>query len=67
VAVDIDRQAVRDLVAKGAVLLEVLSEKSYGQAHLAGALNIPLTDLDRKSASQLQTDQPVIVYCHDYQ
>ncbi len=40
---------------------------SNEEAHLAGAINIPLSKLDQKTTTQLQKDQPVITYCNDYQ
>lgn len=61
------KEEVRNLVEQGAQLVEVLSSKAYEEAHLAGAVNIPLATLNRQTAAQLQPDQPVIVYCYDYQ
>jgi rhodanese-related sulfurtransferase len=39
----------------------------YGEEHLPGAINIPLKELDAKTAGDLRPDAPVIVYCYDYQ
>jgi rhodanese-related sulfurtransferase len=62
---EIDREQVRLLVAKGAQLVEVLSPKVYRAVHLAGAMNIPLAELNRETAARLRRDQRVIVYCAD--
>jgi rhodanese-related sulfurtransferase len=63
---EIDRRRVRAMAQAGAQLVEVLSKKQYQQAHLPGAINIPLADLDRRTAEVLQRDEPIIVYCHDF-
>ena len=53
------------LLARGAQLVEVLPEAEYAEAHLPGAVNIPLKQLDARAASGLDPDRPVIVYCWD--
>lgn len=63
----IDRAEVQRLVAEGAQLVEVLPRAEYEEEHLPGAINIPLKELNRETARQLRRDQPVVVYCHDYQ
>jgi rhodanese-related sulfurtransferase len=64
----IDRNEVQRLVAeKDAQLVEVLPRPEYEQEHLPGAINIPLKELNRETALQLDRSRPVIVYCHDYQ
>ena len=61
------RDEVRRLVEEGIQLVEVLPREEYEEEHLPGAINIPLKELDRKTAARLKRDAPVIVYCHDYQ
>jgi rhodanese-related sulfurtransferase len=63
----IDREGVQRLVAQGAQLVEVLPRPEYEEEHLAGAINIPLKELNRETARQLDRSRPVIVYCNDYQ
>jgi rhodanese-related sulfurtransferase len=63
----VDRDGVRQLVAGGAQLVEVLPRPEYEEEHLAGAINLPLKDLNRETARQLDRNRPVIVYCNDYQ
>ncbi len=63
----IDRDRVRRLVAEGAQLVEVLPAREYEQEHIAGAINIPLKELDERAPAELDRDRPVIVYCNDYQ
>lgn len=63
----IDREQVQELVAAGAQLVEVLLPEDYDEDHLPGATNLPLKQLNRQTAQQLDRSRPVIVYCHDYQ
>jgi rhodanese-related sulfurtransferase len=63
----IDADEVGKLVADGARLVEVLPAEEFAEEHLPGAINIPLKELDAARVAQLRRDQPVIVYCHDYQ
>jgi rhodanese-related sulfurtransferase len=65
--IPIDREGVRRLVAEGAQLVEVLPRPEYEEEHLPGAINMPLKELNRETAAQLDRDRPVIVYCNDYQ
>jgi rhodanese-related sulfurtransferase len=64
---EIRRDKVCQMVAGGAVLVEVLPEEEYEAEHLPGAINIPLQQLDRQTTAVLHQDQPVIVYCYDSQ
>jgi rhodanese-related sulfurtransferase len=61
----IDREELQALTGQGAQLVEVLPADEYDSAHLPGAVNLPLKELDAK-ASQLDRSLPVIVYCHDW-
>jgi rhodanese-related sulfurtransferase/CBS domain-containing protein len=63
----IDRQQLQILLGQGAQLVEVLPHEEYEAEHLPGAINIPLTQLDRISTARLDRDRPLIVYCYDYQ
>jgi rhodanese-related sulfurtransferase len=62
---DCDRHDVQRLVREGAPLIEVLPQEEYQAEHLPGAINIPLKQLDRRTAARLDSDRPVVVYCHD--
>src|SRR3954466_4477624 len=62
----IDTARVRELVAQGAQLVDVLPEETFTQEHLPGAINIPLQAID-EAVEQLDKAKPVIVYCYDYQ
>jgi rhodanese-related sulfurtransferase len=61
------RDEVRRLLTKGVQLVDVLPAQEYRDLHLPGAINIPLKELTEQATAQLQSDRPLIVYCHDYQ
>jgi rhodanese-related sulfurtransferase len=63
----IDRSRLQELVDAGAQLVEVLPRDEYEDEHLPGAINIPLKELDRETAQQLERSRAVIVYCYDFQ
>ena len=57
------RDAVQRLIAdENAQLVEVLPPAEYEDEHIAGAINLPLRQLDRESAGRLDRGRPVIVY-----
>jgi rhodanese-related sulfurtransferase len=63
----IDRDEVQRLVRdERAQLIEVLPRKEYDEAHLPGALSLPLTELTPTTAARLDRTRPVIAYCYDY-
>jgi rhodanese-related sulfurtransferase len=61
----IGRDELRELTGRGAQLVEVLPGGDYEWAHLPGAVNHPLKELDARTG-QLDRSRPVIVYCHDW-
>jgi rhodanese-related sulfurtransferase len=46
-------------------LVEVLPEEEYREAHLSGAVNIPLKQLDASTSATLDRRRPVVVYRWD--
>jgi rhodanese-related sulfurtransferase len=50
----------------GAQIVEVLPQDDYEWAHIPGAINLPLKELDGTTASTLDRSRDVVVYCHDY-
>ncbi len=61
----IDAHRLRERLATGAQLVEVLPEAEYREEHLPGAINIPLKQLDARTALQLDHARAVVVYCWD--
>jgi rhodanese-related sulfurtransferase len=56
---------VRELIAVGAQLVEVLPSEEYEELHLPGAISLPLKQLDADSAKRLDPGRDVVVYCWD--
>jgi rhodanese-related sulfurtransferase len=61
----IERGQLQELVERGAQLIEVLPAHEYEEDHLPGARSIPLGKVNRESASTLDRNRPLIVYCWD--
>ena len=66
-SISIERIHVQKFCDEGMQLVEVLPAHEYEDEHLPGARNIPLTHLTRQTTAALQRNQPLIVYCYDYQ
>jgi phage shock protein E len=58
-------EELRRLIAEDAQLVEVLPRPEYAEAHLPGAISLPLKELDADTAAQLDRSRAVVVYCHD--
>jgi rhodanese-related sulfurtransferase len=58
-------ERLRELLASGAQLVEVLPEEEYREEHLPGAINIPLKRLDGETTARLDKRRAIIVYCWD--
>jgi rhodanese-related sulfurtransferase len=61
----IERTELERLMASGAQIVEVLPQPEYSEGHLPGAINLPLKQLDARTATVLDKTQPVVVYCWD--
>lgn len=62
------RDDLRRLQAEGAQVVEVLPRAEYEWKHIAGAISLPLTELDEATASsRLDRRRPVVTYCNDFQ
>jgi rhodanese-related sulfurtransferase len=58
-------EQLQELIDRGAQVVEVLTEDDYAPAHLPGAVNLPLRELDEPRAAVLERTRPVVVYCWD--
>lgn len=62
----IDRtELLRLIEEEHAQIVDVLPEGEFADAHLPGAVNIPLKKLNTETTAVLTRSQPVVVYCHD--
>lgn len=64
----VDREDVQRLLDEEAAhLVEVLPADEYEDEHIAGAINLPLKQLNATTTSErLDPARPVITYCYDY-
>lgn len=53
----------RELVAKGATLLDVRTSEEFCERHLPGAANIPVQELSVRLHELPAGERPVVVYC----
>jgi|SRR6266498_5336231 len=51
-----------ELLSKGAIILDVRTEREFKSAHVTGSINIPLDRL-AKNISKLKKDKPIITCC----
>lgn len=53
----------RDLVQAGARLIDVRTAAEFASGHIAGAINIPVQDLERRMSELDNKERPIVVYC----
>jgi rhodanese-related sulfurtransferase len=66
VPLEIEVDEIRELLDRGAQLVDVLPSAEYEEEHLAGAINIPLKEMTEEAVARLDRERAVIVYCWDY-
>lgn len=60
----IDISDVEQLLAEGAMLVDVREEEEYDEKHLPGAINVPYTGIHATAKEKLRDKkQPLILYC----
>jgi rhodanese-related sulfurtransferase len=59
------RSEVQSLMARRAQIVDVLGPEEFEEAHLPGAINLRLRDLETKALTRLDSGRPVVVYCWD--
>jgi rhodanese-related sulfurtransferase len=52
-----------ELVASGAILVDVRTEAEFTSGHLVEATNVPLNALSRNSRTLVDAKKPIVVYC----
>ncbi|PRR79938.1 Coenzyme A disulfide reductase [Clostridium liquoris] len=57
---------IRDLVKKGACIIDVREKKEYELSHIIGAKNIPLSEI-RQRINEIPKDEPVYLQCRSAQ
>src|SRR3954468_14498163 len=51
----------------GVLILDARSESAFAQGHIAGAVNLPLTDFTAQSLARTigRSDRPILIYCNN--
>jgi len=62
---EVGRQEVQDLIARGAQVVDVLPAEEFQEDHLPRAVNLPLRRIDTDARTVLDPSRPVLVYCWD--
>jgi rhodanese-related sulfurtransferase len=62
---DVHRQEVRDLIEKGAQVVEVLPSEEFAEDHIPGAINLPLRKIETDAGTELDPTRSVVLYCWD--
>lgn len=60
-----DRQMVKELMARGAQVVEVLPREEFEEDHLPGAIHLPLRKIETEARGRLDSSTPIVVYCWD--
>jgi phage shock protein E len=60
---DITPALARELLSKGALLVDVRSPSEFSAGHIDGARNIPVGALSARERELGAKDRPVILYC----
>jgi rhodanese-related sulfurtransferase len=59
----ISNAKAHELVASGAILIDVRTVGEFAQGHLPGARNVPLQELSNEAPALMSEHQPIVVYC----
>lgn len=54
---------VKQMIENGALVVDVRSPMEYNMGHYPEALNIPITELQRRVDELGSKDRPIVVYC----
>ena len=63
---EIGHHEAQQLIAAGAILLDVRERAGYDAERLPGAVSLPVKKLDRETTAHLDRDRPVITYCWEW-
>jgi len=63
----IDRETLKAKLDNGddIKLIEVLMPKPFNEAHIKGAINIPLNNIAKEASGRFNKDDEIVVYCAD--
>ena len=59
----VEASTARQLVSRGAVLVDVRTPREYHNGHIEGSINIPLGELSSRMDDVRELGEPLVVYC----
>lgn len=60
---EINFEQLKNMVSKGAILIDVRSPQEFKEGHLPGAINIPEYEIRKVKNEMPKLNQQIIVYC----
>src|SRR5690606_30277111 len=60
---DISGPRARELVAAGALLVDVRTPEEFAMSHIEGARNIPVGAIDQHASELAAQGKPIVLYC----
>ena len=56
-------EKIKEMMANGAIIIDVRSPSEFKGGHIAGSQNIPLQQIEDKAAKIKKTGKPIIACC----
>ena len=57
-------EQLKDMISKGAILIDVRSPQEYNEGHLPNAINIPEYEIEKRINREVpKLNQQIILYC----
>ena len=57
-------EQLKDMISKGAILIDVRSPQQYNEGHLPNAINIPEYEIEKRINREVpKLNQQIILYC----
>ena len=60
---EINFEQLKNMVSKGAILIDVRSPQEFKEGHLPGAINIPEYEIRKVKNEMTKLNQQIVVYC----
>jgi rhodanese-related sulfurtransferase len=60
---EINFEQLKNMVSKGAILIDVRSPQEFNEGHLPGAINIPEYEIRKVKNEMPKLNQQIVVYC----
>ncbi|MFN0063295.1 MAG: rhodanese-like domain-containing protein [Myxococcaceae bacterium] len=60
----VSSERAHELVSQGAKLVDVRTPEEFASGHIAGAINIPVSQIEARAHELGAKEGPLVVYCH---